>query len=716
MYCVYCGVKLQDGAGECPLCHTPVVCPTAQESESTNGIVTYTCAPFEFKNKNPDNDNKTNIQTTQVVQNGETLELISNPANLDNKFFYGWYVVAFEGTDAAGNIIYKWTDSPKHLAFETPIAVTDNGDGTFTMTWTDVDTEYSETAEAQMDSDGTQDYSAHIYVAPVYEDYYFVNFHELAYAVASTGNNLLTRKLVVLGDDKKEDVLVSNVVGYPTDPIRKIFRGWQYKIGDTWVNCQTVDDHGEIISYSIEVNETSGNVDMYPYYQEGRWLYFNVGDSGNGARYVPAQFELAEFNEQTGEASTGGVVTQLPVTERVGYDFGGWRVITNDDLDDPVFQLVTDAYGNFLPNIDISKTETYEDNDGNPHTGVAYTIKDGKLTIKYPLSSLTFYAQWNEKANSKYTVVVWKQKVTDSPDAIKTPEEYAVDLAAYLQANPSKEEADFLSEHHDEYKFYDYYALPDGIADMIDSASGRNLSQIYEDLGNGRPFLNLENNASTSRDFIGFDLSQMGDSSTPGVSMTTANVQGDGSTVVNVYYDRNKHQLYFGTDSTYTYVANDNGLFGKSESSYFQIYEGNGDYYDLSTSNNNNNPYTGASVCARINNQWYIVTPDFYSGYEYYSVVNGNRGSQLYWKKYTGQRYGLTAPAFYTITALYGQNISKIFYEEPLNTYTAQGYTWQDINKTTYTQILSTIETMPDSDVYFVGTNNGTDKTVFYYC
>ena len=29
MYCVYCGVKLQDGAGECPLCHTPVAVPTA---------------------------------------------------------------------------------------------------------------------------------------------------------------------------------------------------------------------------------------------------------------------------------------------------------------------------------------------------------------------------------------------------------------------------------------------------------------------------------------------------------------------------------------------------------------------------------------------------------------------------------------------------------------------------------------------------------------
>ncbi len=27
MYCVYCGVKLQDGVRECPLCHTPVMIP-----------------------------------------------------------------------------------------------------------------------------------------------------------------------------------------------------------------------------------------------------------------------------------------------------------------------------------------------------------------------------------------------------------------------------------------------------------------------------------------------------------------------------------------------------------------------------------------------------------------------------------------------------------------------------------------------------------------
>ena len=34
MYCVYCGVKLQDGAKDCPLCHTPVMNVPMPESES----------------------------------------------------------------------------------------------------------------------------------------------------------------------------------------------------------------------------------------------------------------------------------------------------------------------------------------------------------------------------------------------------------------------------------------------------------------------------------------------------------------------------------------------------------------------------------------------------------------------------------------------------------------------------------------------------------
>ena len=33
MYCVYCGVRLQDGAAECPLCHTPVMAAPAPQRQ-----------------------------------------------------------------------------------------------------------------------------------------------------------------------------------------------------------------------------------------------------------------------------------------------------------------------------------------------------------------------------------------------------------------------------------------------------------------------------------------------------------------------------------------------------------------------------------------------------------------------------------------------------------------------------------------------------------
>ena len=37
MYCVYCGVKLQDGAPECPLCHTKVQAVPLPEQDPPAG-------------------------------------------------------------------------------------------------------------------------------------------------------------------------------------------------------------------------------------------------------------------------------------------------------------------------------------------------------------------------------------------------------------------------------------------------------------------------------------------------------------------------------------------------------------------------------------------------------------------------------------------------------------------------------------------------------
>ena len=505
---------------------SPVTDLSTQETVSGENYI-YTVPAYEFLNK------AGSKQTTQIIKDGETLEMIVNPPNRPNEFFYGWYVV--DCTSVTGSeYSFQWTSSPKHLPFGVPVSVTDNGDGSFTMTWMNNGQTYSETAQID-----PTDYSAHIYVAPIYEDYCFVNFHELAYAVSNT-SNLLTRKLIILGSDGTERVLVSDVSALSTDTIRKIFRGWQYRANNTWISVQTVDDNTNTITKYIDV---TGDVDLYPYFQEGRWLYFNVGDSGNGAQYVPAQFTLAEFNSEGGNASIGGVVTQLPTTSRVGYEFGGWRVITdNSDPDNPVYMRVTDENGNFLPGVDLVMNGTYTDNDGNTLTGVAYTIQNGELTIKYPLSSLTFYAQWDEKANAQVTVVVWKQKVTDDPNA-------------------TVDERD-----------YDYYILPSSIASVITSRSGVTADQL-----NLATYRALTTNNSTKADFTGFHLR----TENP-VVMSDTVVRGDGSTVVNVYYDRNVHTLSFQVQQSnrWNTVREITALYEQNISSYFPIVGTNGVTYD----------------------------------------------------------------------------------------------------------------------------------------
>ncbi|MBO4862942.1 MAG: InlB B-repeat-containing protein [Eubacterium sp.] len=598
-----------------------------------DGVQYYNVGPYEFKNKNND------IQKTQIVQNGETLEMIANPPNLPGEYFFGWYVVdpapKEEGEEENENELkFSWPESPKKITFDTPISVANNGDGTFTMTWTVEGKTYSETAEYDPD-----DYSAHIYVAPIYEDYCFVNFHELAYAVSSN-SNLLTRKLVILGSDETEKVLISDVTAQATDTIRKIFRGWQYRANNTWISVQTMNDNGNPITKYIDI---TGDTDLFPYFQEGRWLYFNVGDSGNGATYVPAQFTLAEFDSEEGSASVGGTVDSLPTTTRAGYDFGGWRVNTGTD-DNPNYVLVTDPDGNFLDSVNLSINETYLDNDGNEQTGVAYTIQNGELTIKYPLSSLTFYAEWIEKTDTHFTVVVWKQKVTDEANL----------------ANADKD--------------YDYYVLPADIPSTIDCTSGLTVAQINNMINTHRT-LTTNSDATIRNAFTGFHLRD-----TDPVVMDTPTVRGDGSTVVNVYYDRNVHNLDFQVqDYTYTVSNNDNdnnpAKYGDVNGQKARVYWRNGAF--RVTDNNNAAVYTG-TVYTRSNNQsWQTIK---------------------------------------TITALYEHNISNEFPITGTNGVSYdQGQRWAPQNSSTYTQVLVYLDIMPNEDIRFRLDNTDKELKYLYY-
>lgn len=603
------------------------IAPVTDDSQESvvNGEFRYTAAPYHFVNKAGDNQN------TLIVKDNETLELIANPNNLINKFFYGWYVVGLV-SESGDDITFRWTDHPKKLSFESAVDIVNNDNGTFTMTWTADGTEYTETADVNSD-----DYSAHIYVAPLYEDYCFVNFHELAYQVSPNGS-LLTRKLVILGGDETESVLVSDIVAPSTDTIRRIFRGWQYRINDTWVSIQTIDNHNNTITKHLDVTD---NINLYPYFQEGRWLYFNVGESGNGAKYVPAQFELAEFNEESGNAKIGGTLESIPGTERVGYDFGGWRVITGYEDEAktiPIYETVTDAEGNFLSTVDITVEETYKDNNGVEHLGVAYTIQNGTLTLKYPLSKLTFFALWEEKANSEYTIVVWKQKVTD----------------AYNASNSQKT--------------YDYYEMA-----VKTGASGRTLEQLLASNSDVRPYTTLANNATANSEFWGFQYGR--------AEMSDEGVKGDGSTVVNVYYDRIPRKLEFRI----------------SGNSYY--------YHELLATDNDNDP----TKYGLVNNNYVQL----YWRNNAFRTSNSNNGTVYSGTIYTRDQWQTIC----TINALYGQNISEYFPIVGTNGVTYnQGQRWQPQNSSTYSEVLVYIDTMPNESIAFhLNTSSNTTKYIYYY-
>ena len=177
-------------------------------------------------------------------------------------------------------------------------------------------------------------------------------------------------------------------------------------------------------------------------------------------------------------------------------------------------------------------------------------MSGGVLTIKYPLDSLTFYARWTEKANSKITIVIWKQKIDDAVDATNAD------------------------------KHYDYYSLDvASLPTVIENIrSGQTLSDLNSTLS---PYRGLTTNANTRNDFIGFQLR-----TTDPVVMSDERVRGDGSTVVNIYYDRSIHTLQFqiqqgsGWGATWTTIKTIRALYEQNISSNFPIVGTNGVTYN----------------------------------------------------------------------------------------------------------------------------------------
>lgn len=204
-----------------------------------------------------------------------------------------------------------------------------------------------------------------------------------------------------------------------------IFRGWSKtpvkNAGDTSSSYTLVDD-------TVTITKRT---DLYPIFSEIRWLTFDTA----GGNYIAPAYHYMEDK-----------VTKLSEPKRAGYSFGGWYTAQNGGG-----TQISDAKGNVL--------------------------KTGGMQVS---EDTTLYAKWTE-ADSQYTIIIWKQKVTDSYDTTAK-----------------------------EYDFERFITLPAKTGSNASVASKYRATDAY----------------------TGFYLSGYDNN---------VKVTGDGLTVLNVYYDRYKY-------------------------------------------------------------------------------------------------------------------------------------------------------------------------------
>lgn len=522
--------------------------------DSNNSTAYYAVDPYEFKNKHNEQ------QTTQILKNGEKLELINDPGNSSEVFFYGWYIVNpytcsetdTYGVGTDGKLYYTWPANPDRVPFESSINIAESsvniGD---TANWSMGDISGS----GIIDGDG----NLHVFLAPVYEKYNFVNF--MLYSRDSLVNNLMTRKLIAVGSADTVEVKISDVRSNSKDSVHLLFAGWEYYNGTEWVKVPTVDHFGEEIKdpgkdgvyLSASLSDTS-SIDLYPLFVEARWIDFVSGLSGSGATFVGSRYLEAwgaATTNQTPEVEGENIYSSLDVSARAGYDFDGWYAfakldqttgqITNltnpEDVTvtyiDSDYNLntvtinttaiqITDSAGNVTYNgtfsLPISATESVN----------LFSAADGKLKLYEALDRLSLTAGWTSSA-TKITIVYWTENALDdeySASAARTVSTADLCDGAYYSDNMNRDirsgseiTLDMLKEYLDK----DY---------NVSVAS----NEILDDVGAVEKKTDLT--AATAREEIFYDLNET-------LSDASQTVAGDGSTIFNMYFSRKVFKLVF---------------------------------------------------------------------------------------------------------------------------------------------------------------------------
>ncbi len=425
------------------------------------------------------------------------------------------------------------------------------------------------------------------------------------------------------------------------------FYGWSERgYNNTNYYYSSNDSRKKVETVTVTVGPDNAKK-LYPMFKQGNWVFFNTSPVGAGASNIAPAF-VTTIDKK---------VAQPKNPTWRGRLFKYWTTTpTFDKETGVVYQSKYPDQDNYIPD-----PEPYDFN-----SIVKEAIPDGQ-------KSLELYAHW-EPDISSYTVIVWKQSVQDDRD---------------------------FSDSQKTYEFDSQY--------VIDWPTDRKVTLADASASLGINLTNLESDPATRANFVGFQHKVNQDPATGGyVDTVEATVLDNGSTVLNVYYDRNIIRIKFYRDY---YAAYDNWHYTQYPNPEYEAGNGddarwrrvNGKYERLekvtewkvdgvalvnATIAGVNTPGYDGKVYDRNGRatQYTFGNPppaDSTITYHCKYLTYGTSYSDYYiWKRatceatwytaegelYEGTRYRLNSNWFW-FTGLYGQNLSRYGYSWPKDIY-----------------------------------------------
>ncbi|MBQ9272873.1 MAG: InlB B-repeat-containing protein, partial [Mogibacterium sp.] len=196
------------------------------------------------------------------------------------------------------------------------------------------------------------------------------------------------------------DITISNYrVSYHGNGNTMVFTGWSEEPITT--PGASNNDLDEAVSRLSDTITVTGNKELYPIFTPVYWITFYSGYSGSGATYYPEAY----YFDGAGPASLADHIPTRDAGSSGAYTFAGWYAGATLEGEEGKEEAtiasavrISDAAGTLVDDFDDT-----DDLGISVHNGTIVLTKD-----------VTLYAAWTATGTADYSVIIWKQKASDS--------------------------------------------------------------------------------------------------------------------------------------------------------------------------------------------------------------------------------------------------------------------------------------------------------------